>query len=210
MIEIEGKKRPDKMPPNPTYLVLKDAWVNSRSMTEGEVQRELFRDIATFAKDPAWRENPLLSHIRRYAPEHLEELAGYLKDDTFKKLFLNITAEWTGSSSFDIHENARMTAEIFYDPFPADDPYSTSLSQSARSAGRTGSVSRPLSADEVHEGEDPHKRPYRAFAPRKRCFLVFNDICTRIQDLPTIGNVMFVGRQCSFGECTFPHSLPCN
>ena len=158
-------------------------------MIEGEVQRALFADIASFAQRSDWRDDPLIQDLQAHAPAQVEELAEFLHDSAFKRLFLKITAEWTGPKPFVPYYKAHQQTNVFL-PRCEMEVEGMAIFQSIKTAGASTQRGRY----EAPEGGDPHNLPYREFAAKKRCFLLLDDLCTMISDLPTVGDAMAVAR----------------
>ncbi|KAF6758576.1 hypothetical protein DFP72DRAFT_1005642 [Ephemerocybe angulata] len=172
-VEVISKSNP-KAKPKCREIILKDTWVDADAMAEFDLQGQLFHDIDVLRQSD-WESLPILSCIPRDRPEFVR-LHGYLQDDTYKSLFLQYDGRmrYTSPSEKSIHSEKIWKASNTHPPTGNPEP-------------RKGTTRPDL----------PDPKP-PSVSPKKRCFFVFPDICTRLSDLPSIGDAMSVLTQAYF------------
>ncbi|KAJ2930150.1 hypothetical protein H1R20_g6923, partial [Candolleomyces eurysporus] len=170
-------------------MVLKDAWVGQAARPEKEIQEELFRDIQTFAEDPDWRRSKCLEFFQKKELEPtMESFGALLPDEKYKNLFLVVKQDFVGSSSKAVVDGAwAPKARIFCkrSEIYRNHPYSTSQLH-AMTLGDPDRV----------DAKEAGKSDLKAFAPMRRYFVLFEDECTTIDDLPNVGSAISVLGQC--------------
>ncbi|EAU89807.2 other/FunK1 protein kinase [Coprinopsis cinerea okayama7 len=80
--------------PGTSDRVLKDVSVHEETMTEVEIQRQLFRDIRALSQDPNWRNRDILN---AFDPATIESIAEALQNDRFIEYFSCIVAYYVES-----------------------------------------------------------------------------------------------------------------
>jgi hypothetical protein len=129
--------------------------------------------------------------------EAFEEL---LKDERYKDLFLVIRDGSTGECSKPLVPSAwRSKSKIFFpevDPKLAIESFVTVETQ--RTSGPQSNTTRDLQTRPAQEATQPS---YRKYASKRRSFLIFDEECTRLYCLPTVGDVFTVLRGCVTGMC---------
>ncbi|PPR06508.1 hypothetical protein CVT24_002636 [Panaeolus cyanescens] len=179
--------------PGTCVTALKDVWLDSDAMSEAEIQRKLSDDIRLFAKE--WRTDPRLAldpppqneaRQQRHS-QVLDHLGTYLAGDKFKDLFLNIIHDYPGVTLKEVAGGAWDRPNIFADP-SEEVRYNASPNISLR---RHTNSSAPLTQPIRHEPS----APLRKFASKRRYFFVHVDVCTPIDKLPTMGDVVDVLKQ---------------
>ncbi|KAF5334124.1 hypothetical protein D9611_014900 [Ephemerocybe angulata] len=160
-------------------VILKDTWVDTGSATEFELQHQLFQDI-DILKQSDWESLPILKGIPPDR-EEFRRLRGYLKDDTYKSLFLRYDERmhYAGQST------KSLSPEQVWNP--ANTPgVAHTLAGNLEQHCRTTTRPHPLKDGFV---------PNLCLTSRRRCFFVFPDTCKRVSDLPTLGDAMDVLNQ---------------
>ncbi|RXW16013.1 hypothetical protein EST38_g9838 [Candolleomyces aberdarensis] len=175
-------------------MVLKDAWLEKGAKTEMEIQRELFADIKKFAENPDWRKHDCVSAFDQEEDvptmDAFEKLLG---GESYKDLFLVIQASSTGESIQQLARSAwRAKSQIFFpnlDSVYADDPFSSTQRQMGPGPSPLGNTKN----DPAAQGIKPECRQYNF---KQRSFTIFDDECTSLYCLPTIGDVFTVLSDC--------------
>ncbi|KAF5334126.1 hypothetical protein D9611_014904 [Ephemerocybe angulata] len=166
-------------------IVLKDTWVDADSATEFELQRSLFQDIDSL-KQSDWESLPILKCIPRDR-EGFARLRSYLKDDSYKSLFLRYDERmcYTG------RPGKSLPSEHVWEPVSNQvEPDTLAEDVEHNERNRRSSQRKPRE-------EWPTQNP-PTLSSKKRCFFVFPELCTRVSDLPTLGDAMEVLNQAYF------------
>ncbi|KAF5324798.1 hypothetical protein D9611_004066 [Ephemerocybe angulata] len=172
-VEVISKSNP-KAKPKCREIILKDTWVDADTVTEFDLQAQLFHDIDVL-KQSDWESLPILSCIPRDRPE-FARLRGYLQGDTYKSLFLR-------------HDGRMRYTSPSEKSFPSEKVWKAS------------NTHPPTGSPEPRMGTtrpDPPDSKPPSVSPKKRCFFVFPEICTRVSDLPSLGEAMSVLNQAYF------------
>lgn len=192
-VEVVSK---DNLTPkdNGREIILKDAWIDHDAVDEFDIQQQLFRDIDV-VKQGNWQASALLSSISQ-SPSGAEmtKLGEYLKDDSYKDLFLRFDEKmrYTSKPSKSIHPQAwNAPADVFGFTGVA---YTNSVDPIDYSK-RTGSMSNSSRQKVTHQGTRNVRSNGLTLAPKKRCLFVFPDTCTRVSHVPTLGDAMDVLHQ---------------
>ncbi|KAF6758217.1 hypothetical protein DFP72DRAFT_1043790 [Ephemerocybe angulata] len=180
-VEVTSKDDPSPKDSETREIVLKDTWICADSMTEFEIQQHAFRDIEAL-QQTGWESLPILKDI---PPDRDEfgQLRTYLTDGAYKTLFLRYDERmrYTGPPTKPIH------LEQFGKPF-----YNyASIPTSGEYLGST--VERRTTQREPFDPSSISNIP--RVSSNKRCFFVFPETCTRVSNLPTLGDVMDVLKQ---------------
>ncbi|KAJ3516638.1 hypothetical protein NMY22_g14153 [Coprinellus aureogranulatus] len=162
--QVISKKNTTPIPGAPE-VVVKDVWIDADGLTEVEIQKRLFHDIQAFAAGD-WENHPLLEMLPSHTKEEFGEM---LAEERYKGLFLRATMENVGCANKAVHPDAWDSDKIFQE---------TTDRNFMRPAHGTAEQEIPSTC--------------RAFSPKKRCFYVFPDVCTRVSALPTLGEAMDV------------------
>lgn len=175
-------------------IILKDAWIDSEAANEFDIQQQLFRDIDRLKKSD-WESLGILEEIEKSpSKEEIQQMDNYLKDDSYKDLFLRFdeNVRYISDSSKSAHPRA-------WNPPP--NVFSLALEQAedldpSGESMRTGDMNS--SSQMVTRAEAPN-HPVTSnplcLAPKKRCFFAFPETCTRVSRLPTLGDAMDVLHQ---------------
>ncbi|KAJ2919066.1 hypothetical protein MD484_g1297, partial [Candolleomyces efflorescens] len=192
VVELEGQKNEPKKGAKP--MVLKDVWLDEKSKNEMEIQAALFADIKEFANNRDWKTDPRLEGFQD--EEHLETMKAFgelFEGERYKDLFLVIQDGSTGEASKPLAPSAwPPQASVF---FSATDtprldvayPSTQCLIEPTSNTARDRQIRPESKVDEAL---------YRDHAPKRRSFLIFDNECTRVYCLPTIGDVSTVLRDC--------------
>ncbi|KAF5324780.1 hypothetical protein D9611_004064 [Ephemerocybe angulata] len=162
-------------------VILKDTWVDADSATEFDLQRRLFQDI-DILKQSDWESLPILKGIPPDR-EEFHRLRGYLKDDSYKSLFLRYDERmhYAGQST------KSLSPEQVWNP--ANTPgVAHTLAGNLEHQEHCRTTTRP------HPLKDRFV-PNPRLTSRRRCFFIFPDTCKRVSDLPTLGDAMDVLNQ---------------
>ncbi|KAF6758219.1 hypothetical protein DFP72DRAFT_188944 [Ephemerocybe angulata] len=172
-VEVMSKSNP-KAKPKCREIILKDTWVDADTVTEFDLQAQLFHDIDVL-KQSDWESLPILSCIPRDRPE-FARLRDYLQGDTYKSLFLR-------------HDGRMRYTSPSEKSFPSEKIWKAS------------NTHPPTGNPEPRKGTtrpDPLDSKPPSVSPKKRCFFVFPDTCKRVSDLPSLGDAMSVLNQACF------------
>ncbi|RXW17139.1 hypothetical protein EST38_g8714 [Candolleomyces aberdarensis] len=189
--EVENGIRGWEPKPNVKPMVLKDVWANQASRPEKEIQVELFKDIQAFAEDPEWRSSKCLAFFQRQELEPIiESFEALLHDEKYKDLFLVAKQDSVGPSSKTVVDGAWVPKDrLFYgrNKRYRDQPYSTSQFSTMMPGGFNRLYGEEAGTRELD---------LKVWAPKYRYFVLFDDECTTIDDLPNVGTVFSVLGQC--------------
>ncbi|KAG2018747.1 other/FunK1 protein kinase [Coprinopsis cinerea AmutBmut pab1-1] len=183
VVQVKSKDNPDPIDPQASPLILKDAWINASADDEHQIQQKVFCDIDKFYADHGWRSHPLLSDIEG---DDVEDIEDVLKN--YKNFFSLIRLHYSGEPNKPISQEAHWTdGSLFFDP-PKEEMGVSSGSQRTGSLNPSGKRSNPSQSRNTSKLE----REFRAFESKRRCFFVYEHVCRRISDLPTLGDAMDV------------------
>ncbi|EAU81592.2 other/FunK1 protein kinase [Coprinopsis cinerea okayama7 len=186
--------------PGAKPVILKDAWINEDADTEEDIQEKLFRDIDTFVAGD-WRSNPLLKHFPEPALEAFGEVVKNYRD-----YFSPIAQGHSGKASKSVVSDANpVPRDFFLEPEKMEN-------QKSNSSSRTGSVNPSVShpsgsrsstltvptatvSGSMHSAASNREPPRRKFTSKRRCFFIYQYLCQRISDLPTLADALEVLRQ---------------
>ncbi|KAF6758221.1 hypothetical protein DFP72DRAFT_1005947 [Ephemerocybe angulata] len=159
-------------------IILKDTWVDNDSATEFDLQRQMFQDIDAL-KQSNWESLPILSSIPGDR-EEFDRLRGYLKDDSYKGLFLRYDERmcYTGLPG-------KSRSNRLWKPTSAHG----SAHSLAENPGPSGKALRPDSMEDAPVSDELR------ISAKRRCFFVFPETCTRVSNLPTLGDAINVLNQ---------------
>ncbi|KAF6758588.1 hypothetical protein DFP72DRAFT_1043620, partial [Ephemerocybe angulata] len=179
-VEVTSKDDPSPKNSEAREIVLKDTWICADSMTEFEIQQHVFRDIEAL-QQADWESLPILKDI----PPNREEfgqLRTYLTGGAYKTLFLRYDERmrYTGPPTKPIHLE-QLKPFYSYASIPTSGEY----------LGST--VERRTTQREPFDPSSISNIP--RVSSNKRCFFVFPETCTRVSNLPTLGDVMDVLKQ---------------
>ncbi|RXW16016.1 hypothetical protein EST38_g9837 [Candolleomyces aberdarensis] len=145
-------------------------------------------------QNPDWRVHECLSSFDQEEDADVMDAFGkLLEGERYKDLFLVIQDGSTGECSKPLAQSAwRSASKIFFsgvNPTRANDPFLTTQRLSVPRSSTTRNL-------QTHPADEDTQPAYRKCAPKQRSFLVFDDECTRLYCLPTVGDVFTVLNDC--------------
>lgn len=206
---FKGKQVVSKEDPSPVQgakdVVVKDGWIGVDSPTEFQNQKQLFGDIEKLATDfpGGWKTHPILEEFHE---EDLSELASLLSGERYKDLFLCVARESVGEGSKPVHPDAWESKDVFTLDDPIQEGSHNITNERMNPSVMVTAATRPRAPEQYDAFGIKLPSLRQTFSPKKRCFFVFNDICTRVSSLPTLGDAMSVLRQTYLGKwllCSF-------
>ncbi|KAJ2912567.1 hypothetical protein MD484_g7847, partial [Candolleomyces efflorescens] len=190
--ELEGTTDSPKKGAKP--MVLKDVWLDRDAETEMVIQARLFADIQKFANKKQWRTDPRLSAFVEAGLDSIVDTFGeLLKEERYKDLFLLARDGSTGEWSKPVLESSTWPprSDIFFGTL--DSPLGDEAPVTSQGMSQPESSARDLQMRQADKTTSP---VYRQHAPKRRSFVIFDDECTRVYCLPTVGDVFSVLRDC--------------
>ncbi|RXW18046.1 hypothetical protein EST38_g7808 [Candolleomyces aberdarensis] len=189
-VEKQGTTWEEKEGAKP--MVLKDVWLGLNARTEKEIQDDLFKDIQTFSEKPDWKQDQHLSYIAKdtILQPHMAKFEDILQNQRYKDFFLLVQAESIGSPSKPVLGDARPPNPPIFEDMPIIGQGDTPQ-RSARSAHY-----QPSAQHREFNQTKNLKFVYRDFGQKKRCFFLFDEECTPVDCLPTVGDALKVLAQC--------------
>ncbi|KAG2019863.1 other/FunK1 protein kinase, variant 2 [Coprinopsis cinerea AmutBmut pab1-1] len=167
--------------------ILKDVCSVAEFLTESEIQHQLFGDIEAFAKDKEWRQREIL---QEFVEEDMATLGQALEGD-FRRFFSCIIDEHIGEVTPPLCAGAWVaTTPVFIEPQTKSQEHSKN-----RAAPGHRADPRPEVLQDEHvivEEIDPS----RAFVPRRQCRYIYEEVCTPLNDIPTLGEAVDIIQQC--------------
>ncbi|KAF6754772.1 hypothetical protein DFP72DRAFT_1170076 [Ephemerocybe angulata] len=162
----------------PKEVIIKDVWIDALADTEKEIQDKVFKSIDDFIEGPErWRDHPCLAE---FEPSQLSDLETLVANKKYRDRFLHVRRDHQGRPSKSIFTPSDMrTVSIT--------PIKTQRIQSKFQRTKTSQTVPPGQGD----------TDAAEFAPKKRCFFFFDDVCTRVSHVPSLGDAMTVLRQAS-------------
>jgi hypothetical protein len=192
---VELDERTDSPRRGAKPIVLKDAWLDEGARTEQEIQQELFADIGSFAENPDWRKHDCLSgfHLEEHVPI-MNAFGRLLEGESWKDLFLVIQDSSTGETIKQLTRLSwRTRSPIFLydlDPEYSNHPFSSTKCSVAPEPSPSGN-------DLADQGAS--KPDFRHYTSKHGTFVLFDDECTSLYCLPTVGDVFTVLNDCVAG-----------
>lgn len=179
-------------------VIIKDAWMESGARSELEIQRALFLDIAAFEKrSGGWRNHPFFIG-NDFDETAMARIATLLDQQRYKTQFLRISLEHRGKDSIAVHKEAWWSEHLFpVDVEESCGPSSTSHRRSAVGVTTKRSAGEPNSDAFGDTRVDRPKQ--RAFATKQRLITLTRQVCTQIDRLETVGDVMSVLQDAYYG-----------
>ncbi|EAU89820.2 other/FunK1 protein kinase [Coprinopsis cinerea okayama7 len=153
-------------------MVMKEVALGLGMPTEADIQKSLFSDLEAFRESP-WRQSPLVSDLKEGL---VARLGRALEGDNFKRFFSCVVDHHVG----DFNRALCSKAWAAPDTFPTAKP---------KQNGIYKTVHGPPMALTL-EG---------TFPPTHQCWLLFDDICTPLHDIPKLGEAMEILSQASMG-----------
>lgn len=174
-------------------VILKDVWLDAGSMTEGDIQREIFADLKKIA-------DALQASVEPKGFEGMDDqskkrLQECLLAHHWHRYFLTVIREWQGMTSKEVAKAAEPDSTLFGAP-----PITVKLSSFPHADISRMSLSQP-------SGLLPHKeKPFnRRYCPKRQSRLVFKQVCVALHDVPKLGDVLTALSSCVFGETIRSH-----
>lgn len=184
---FENHNRLDNAPDK----VLKDCWLDAKAMTEREIQRQIFKDIVDFSNDIKRAGSPsrvkfdavtapldTTTFINNPFGSILKEV---FENTNFKKYFLTIYCEAIGATSKGKSPSGYPWPELFTEKVSKQKPAGNTSANDTRGGGQNQSPNKS-SPEKVFKDRD--------FVPRRQCRVVFDEVCTAIQELSSFEYTM--------------------
>ncbi|KAG2018758.1 other/FunK1 protein kinase, variant 2 [Coprinopsis cinerea AmutBmut pab1-1] len=174
VVQVASERVLDPVP-GAKELVLKDAWIDIKAETEYDIQQKLFHDIHAFAAGD-WRSHPLLVD---FPDSNKNEFGEALAN--FENYFCVIQQHHIGSRSKGFLPMApgvvvdKPDWRLFFD----DKPGSVESGSSWPGYGDDETTSTLC----------------RLFRYQRRCFYILQNECQRLDELPSLGDVLDVASQ---------------
>ncbi|KAF5334192.1 hypothetical protein D9611_014508 [Ephemerocybe angulata] len=163
-------------------VVIKDVWIDATAETEKEIQDKIFKSINEFVESPEpWKGHPCLA---KFTPLQFADLESLIVDKQYRKCFLRIRETHQSQPSKAVAKDSWMHD----DPFTVSETPQTAIPPQLPST--LGATNLVQSAPDNVNGRIEARYP-----PKKRCFFMFDEICTRVSHLPTFGDAVDILRQ---------------
>ena len=173
-------------------VILKDVWLDVTRKTEAENMDLIFKAVDKFVADAHERypgphglsqfmaEEPRFEHFDHQTRTRLEQL---LTNKQYRSLFLTKRHAWKGEETKEHSANLQRPRESIFAP----------LVTAKEGAGRPGDITRTLYSQDASLSS-------RQFGQKRQSRFVYEEVCTSLWDLPTLGDVVDVLRQALDGE----------
>ena len=170
--------------------ILKDVWLDASAKTEWELQNAIFSDIQKAFKPNAGNtlENWSMKNIK-------DELADIVASEAYKKYFLKPLADHRGEVSKDVSPSDTRKTGLFGSRELKID--------SARHARCSALPNFPLPSKSPSLGVEQ-----RDYVSRRQYRVIYEEVCTTVADLNTVGDVVDVLRHTLIGESSAHQSPP--
>ncbi|KAF5334195.1 hypothetical protein D9611_014507 [Ephemerocybe angulata] len=190
---FEGKALADNL--TPKEIIIKDVWIDGPADTEKQIQDKVFKSIDDFVGGPQpWRDHPCLA---KFPPSRLDDLETLITNKKYQERFLRIRGRFEGPLSKSVAKDTWASPSIFTQAPVEAVSMSPLKTQRNRSKYQSTSASQvapvPKSALQFKMSGEIHTE----FAPKKRCFFYFDEVCTRVSHVPTFGDAVDILRQAS-------------
>ncbi|KAF5316066.1 hypothetical protein D9619_006118 [Psilocybe cf. subviscida] len=206
VIEVDNINEANKIPgANP--LILKDVWLDLTRKTEAENMDLIFEAVDKFVADAHERypgphglsqfmaEEPRFEHFDQQTKTRLEHL---FTDQHYRSLFLTKRHAWKGEMTKKLSDNVKRPLDPIFIPLTTAKQNAGRLGEVPRTAfsGGTTSLQAKVSPEEqLAKKLVPTDLADRAFAQKQQSRFVYEEVCSRLWDLPTVGDLMDVLRQ---------------
>jgi hypothetical protein len=194
---IQIKSLDDHSPVNGAKeVVLKDIWLEQDAQTERELQTRLFADIGAFITGPLDANGGRVPQLALSGATFERLIQEILVDEQWKKHFLTIMFDGIGVPSKERPTSARPDPTLFNKP----------LNQTVAPHSHASDYSRAYSASALRERtSSTHAIPAtpRKFAPKRRYFVVFEDLCQAVEDLTSFSDAMNAMKDTVKGDIGF-------
>ncbi|KAF5316058.1 hypothetical protein D9619_006112 [Psilocybe cf. subviscida] len=198
----EAPKIPEAKP-----VILKDVWLDITRKTEAENMDLIFEAVDKFVADAHERypgphglsqfmaEEPRFEHFDQQTKTRLEHL---FTDQHYRSLFLTKGHAWKGEMTKKLSDNVKRPLDPIFIPLTTAKQNAGRLGEVPRTAfsGGTTSLQAKVSPEEqLAKKLVPTDLADRAFAQKQQSRFVYEEVCSRLWDLPTVGHLMNVLRQ---------------
>lgn len=169
--------------------ILKDVWLDASAKTEWELQKAIFSDIQeAFEPNARNSENTEMKDIK-------DGLADIVASEAYKKYFLKPLADHQGKVSKDVSPSDNRKTGLFGSRELKID--------SAQHARRSALPNFPLPPKSPSLGVEQ-----RDYVARRQYHVIYEEVCTTVTDLNTVGEVVDVLRHALIGELSAHQSSP--
>ena len=176
-------------------VVLKDVWLDAGSMTEGDIQREIFADLEKISNALQAGVEP--KGFAGMDDESKQKLRECLLEQDWHRYFLTLVREWQGTTSKEVAEAAEPDSTLFEAP-----PTTVRLSSFPHADLSRTSLSQP--SDLLAHKEKPFNRRH---CPKRQSRAVFKEVCVALHDVSKLGDAMTALLSCMFGEILHSHCV---
>ena len=190
VIEVASFDKPQSLEGSHT-VVLKDVWLDAGTMTEGDIQREIFADLEQIAN--ALKEGKEPKGFAGMDDESKLMLQRCLLARDWHRYFLTLIHECQGMTSKEVAEAAVSDSTFFGTP-----PVPVRLSSLRYADLSRMSLSRP--SDLLSHGKKSFNRRHY---PKRQSRVVFKEVCVALHDVSKLGDAMTALLSCVFGEILF-------
>ncbi|OSC97822.1 hypothetical protein PYCCODRAFT_1461655 [Trametes coccinea BRFM310] len=164
--------------PNAQRMVLRDVWLEHDSNTEREIQEEIFRRCDELGRNFLPEDDARLHGVDDATRTLLHQR---LKDGSYKQLFLTIEADYRGATSKPRAEGFTPAPHIYDQPVS----FSQVVKRHASDArGEPASRTPPTPNPAIPSGIP------RAYNPRQRNFVVYQEVCSALHELDDLYDVL--------------------
>ncbi|KAG2008935.1 other/FunK1 protein kinase [Coprinopsis cinerea AmutBmut pab1-1] len=170
-------------------LVLKEVCLDADAPSEMDIQLQLFDDVENFRDSNKWRDSELLSS---FSEESKDTLGIALKD--FKKYFSCAVRQHFSDPGIAVSPKVWPVPNIFPVPVPPPpQPIGTTVRHmsGAQSALKQRVVKKSTLKKPAEIKADPE-----SLTPRRLCRVLFENVCTPLHDIPTLGEAIDILNQC--------------
>lgn len=193
-------------------VILKDVWLDVTRHTEAENMDLIFKAVDEFVADghdhypgphglsQFMVEESRFQHFDQKTKTRLQQL---LTDGQYRSLFLTKRHAWKGEVTKERSEHVKRPLEPIFIPLVAV----------KEGAGRSGNVTRTLYSQDTSSLQPresvtaklakkvtPLGLSSREFGQKQQSRFVYEEVCTSLWDLPTLGDVLDILRQALDGE----------
>ncbi|KAJ8502534.1 hypothetical protein ONZ45_g11667 [Pleurotus djamor] len=166
--------------------VLKDVWLEATAATERAIQTAIFTDFEDFVKGPRSAEQEAVYTAFQNASKYKMRISDLAKDDKFKDYFMTIIADDVCGESKALAADAKAKRGLFDTPVVSSTPTASTSSKKSSQRQPSGTP-RPMTTVTNHVPTQ-----HRTYVPRQHYRVVFEEFCTTVGDLETMGEVASV------------------
>ena len=162
-------------------VVLKDIWLEEGAKTEQQLQDDLFRDIGASIQPTLPGESiPWLVSSR---PDFEGLIRDILVDEKWKKHFLTIMFDGAGVPCRGYPISASPDPTLF------DKPPDQPVAPHSQAADHSRAYSTSILREQISSTSATPVAP-RKFAPKRRYFVVFEELCEAVEDSTSFSDTM--------------------